>query len=392
MSNRVLAVTGLICATTIVSHSFGRSTYGLLLPAIEDDLGLTHAQAGIPSTAIYIAYVFGVLAVSAAAPRVEPITIMRTGLAVAALGLAMASFAQGLLPLALGIGIAGGAGAGIWLTAPVLATTHVAPHRRGMVIGLLSSSIGLSNIVLGIGTTGLRGLTDNDLLWRPILRIEAILTLALLAALVLFARFQPTAKVAGGFSFSLLQRIPYLGRITLAYACFGAMSAGFGSFMLVALEEQGQMERSTTTVVFSLMGISGVLGAPFAGWISDQVGRRLVMIGSMAMLTTACLLVALGTGWPVAAGAVLFGAAAESFPALVATYVRDHVNDRSFSAVMATMTILFSLLAALTPASIGAPADATGGFRIPYLVLAGFAATSLALVRTLPNERVPSGV
>jgi MFS family permease len=375
-----------------VSHSFGRSTYGLLVPAIEDDLGFSHAQSGVPSTAIYIAYVVGVLCVTAAAPRVEPITIMRTGLAVAALGLGLASLAQDLVLLALGIGIAGGAGAGIWLTAPVLATTHVAPHRRGMVIGLLSSTIGLSNIVLGVGTTGMRRATDNDLLWRPVLQIEVLFTLGLLGALILWARFEPTAKVAGGFSFARLQAIPAWRRTTVAYACVGAMSAGFGAFMLVALEEQGQMERSTTTVVFSLMGISGVMGAPIAGWISDQVGRRVVMVGSMTVLMSACLLVALGTGWPVALGAVLFGAAAGSFPALVATYVRDHANDRSFSAVMATMTILFSLLAALTPASIGALADATGDFRLPYLVLAALAATSLVLVRTLPNERVPSGV
>jgi len=111
----------LICCTTIVSHSFGRSTFGLLLPAIEDDLGLSHSQGGLPGTGIYVAYIVGVLAVAVSASHVEPITIMKFGLATAAIGLLMASTASGLAMLTIGVALAGGAGAGIWLTAPVLA-------------------------------------------------------------------------------------------------------------------------------------------------------------------------------------------------------------------------------------------------------------------------------
>ena len=378
-------VTGLVCCTTMVSHSFGRSTFGLLLPAIEDDLGLSHAQAGLPSTGIYLAYVVGVVLVAVASPRVEPITIMRVGLGTAAIGLLLASSAQDLATLTIGVAVAGGAGAGIWLTAPVLATAHVSPRHRGVVIGLLSSTIGVSNIFLGFGVTGLRQAFDDDLLWRPIFTIEGILTLGLLAALVVFARFDRTKKVDGGFSFVLLRKVPAWGRITLAYACFGAMSAGFGSFMLVALEEQGNMSRSATTVVFSIMGVAGVVGAPLAGGLSDRLGRQRLMLVSLGVLITANLCVAFGASLVVAGGAVLFGAAAGSFPALVATYVRDHVTDRTFSRVMATMTILFSLLAAATPAFIGALADMTGDFRLPYLVLAALATTAFVLVQSLPR-------
>ena len=382
---RLLVVTGLICCTTIVSHSFGRSTYGLLIPAIEDDMGISHAQAGLPSTGTFLAYILGVLLVTATAPRVEPISIMRFGLASAAVGLFMASISPGLAMLTLGVAIAGGSGAGIWLTAPVLATAHVPPARRGMVIGLLSSSIGLSNIILGFGTTALRDVADDDELWRPVFAIEAGLAVLLLVALVALARYDRTDRIAGGFSLELLKHVPAAGRITFAYGCFGAMAAGFGAFMLVALEEQGDMARSTTTVVFSLAGIAGVLGAPVAGAVSDRIGRRSLMLVALAALITANLLVALGSGVVVAAGVVLFGGAAGSFPALVATYVRDHVNDRSFSRVMATMTILFSVLAAATPATMGAIADTTDGFRIPYLILAGVITTAFVLVRALPD-------
>ena len=177
---RAAVITATICLTTIVSHSIGRSIYSLLLPAIEDDLGLTHAQAGVPSSGIFVVYVVGVLAVVFASPRVEPITIMRVSFVFSALGLLLAATARSLAALTIGVSMAGGAGAGIWMTAPVLATAYVSERRRGLVIGALTSTIGLANVTLGFGTSALRRVADDDGLWRPIWWIALGFTAVLL--------------------------------------------------------------------------------------------------------------------------------------------------------------------------------------------------------------------
>ena len=383
MTTRALVVTGLVCSTATVSHSFGRSVYGLLVPAIEDDLGITHAEAAVPATAIYAAYVAGVVLVAAIGARFEPITIMRTGLAVAALGLVVSGTATSLGSLTVGVALTGMAGAGIWLTAPVLATAFVPAHRRGLVIGLLLSTIGVSNIVLGFVTNALRDRAGDDTLWRPVVQIETVVTLVLLVGLIAFARYPPTSRIDGGFSVDQLRLVPGWLKLTIAYALFGGMTAAFASFVLAALEEQGGFSRNGATLVFTAMGIGGVVLAPTTGALSDRFGRLQILALSLTLLLLANLFIALGPKPIVAVGAVLYGSAAGATPALVATYVRDHVEDRTFSRVLATMTLLFSIMAAVTPAIIGGVADATGSFTAPYLLMAAMTAVSVAAVVAL---------
>lgn len=374
-SRRAAAITALVCLTTIVSHSFGRSLYGLLLSAIEDDLGLSHAQGGLPSSGIFVLYVIGVLGVVWFSPRVEPITIMRVAIAAAAVGMLIAATAPGLVALIIGVSLTGGAGAGIWMTAPVLATAYVSDRRRGLVIGALTSTIGLANVTMGFGTTALRRSTGNDVLWRPIWWIALGFTVLLLVALIGVARFERTEKVSTtGISLSILRQVPRWKQLTIAYMLFGGMSAGFGSFIVAALEEHGGLTRNASSVTFSLMGVASMVVAPLAGALSDRVGRPVVMKTALCVLISANVLVAIGGFWPAIAGSLLYGAGSASFPALIATAVRDSLDNRSFSQALAMMTIMFSVMAALLPTFVGLIADATNSFRWPYLVNAALPA------------------
>lgn len=390
-ARRRLLITALVCLTPIVSHSFGRSVYGLLLPAIEEDLGIGHGVAGIPGTGIYVLYVVGVLVVAALAPKVEPINIMRGALAIAITGIGIASIAPNILWLTIGVSMAGGAGAGIWMTAPVLATAYVSPARRGLVIGLLSSAIGLSNIALGIGTRGVRRSLDDDTLWRPVWVFALIFTIALLLGLIGIARFGKTERTSGGFNFDQLREVPMWARVTVAYALFGSMSAGFNAFILAALEDGG-MSRSDTTVVFSLMGLALVVMSPTMGALSDRLGRPIVMSGCAFVLVVACLSVAGGTRTSVPIGAVLYASTSGAFPALIAAHIRDHVDNRLFSRVLATMTILFSLLAALSPGLVGWLADRTGDFTWSFLVLASLVFGAFVLTLGMRTTDAPAPV
>ncbi len=378
LSLRGLVITGLVCFTAVVSHSFGRSIFGLLSPAIVDDLVLSASDIAIPGTAIYAAYLLGVLLVAAFGANFEPVTIMRAGLATAVAGFLIASVAPNVAVLTLGVGLSGLAGAGIWLTAPALATAFVPAHRRGIVIGLLLSTIGLSNIVLGFVTRGLRDRADDDTLWRPIMQIEVGVTALLLAGLVLIARFPQTARIEGGFSLTQLRSVPGWLKLTLAYALFGGMTAAFANNVVLALKERGGFSPEDRATVFIVMGIGGVVLAPVLGALSDRFGRLRMLALSLSVLVAANVFIALGPPALVAVGAVMYGSAAGATPALVATYVRDHADARSFSRVLATMTLLFSVMAAITPAVIGVIADRTGSFTAPFLVMG--AMTSVAAV------------
>ena len=378
----------IVSTTTVVSHSFARSSYGLLIPAIEESLDLTHAQAGFGGTMTYAAFLVGTLVVAGISGRTEPINLMRAGLAVASVGFAINAFAINYPLLLLGLALGGAAGAGIWIPAPTVATAGIDPERRGLVIGFLTSTIGFGILVVSAGTYLIRSILDDDGLWRPVWAFQAIVAVVLLALMLTVVKPARTPPVeGGGISLTLLKTVPGWFRITVAYALYAIAGGGFFSFVVAALEQDGGLTRSEATVVFAVMGLAGAVAAPITGRLSDQFGRQPVMLGSVATVASAAVAVALGSQWAVVTGAVFFGSVAGSFPTQVATYVRDHAEARVFAGAFATMLLFFSLAAIVAPTLMGWLADSTGSFTVPYLGLAGLSVAILAIIVGLPRSQ-----
>ena len=59
----------LISVSATVGHAFGRFSYGVLLPAVRDDLAISHARAGVIGGAHVGAYVVATLLLSWLAGR-----------------------------------------------------------------------------------------------------------------------------------------------------------------------------------------------------------------------------------------------------------------------------------------------------------------------------------
>jgi MFS family permease len=266
------------------------------------------------------------------------------------------------------------------MTAPVLVTEYVSERRRGMVIGALTSTMGVSNIAFGIATSGWRRAVDDDGLWRPVWWLALGFAAIVLVGLFTFATFSPTERIAtSGVDFSIIRLIPRWREVTIAYAMFGGMSAGFLTFIVAALEEHGGIAESTSPLIFSMMGVAGMIAAPLAGAASDRIGRLVVLRYTLGLLFIANMCVVTGGQAATITGALLYIAGASPVPAIIAAHVRDSLDNRSFSQALATMTILFSIMAAATPAIVGALADVS--FAWSYLTLAIFPVIALAFLR-----------
>ncbi len=374
-----------IASTTIVSHAFGRSSYGLLIPAIEDSLDLSHAEAGLGGTLIYGAFLAGTLLVASVGGRVEPITLMRLGLLAATVGLGLNAVAPNYGVLLLGLALTGAAGAGIWVPAPTVATADIEPERRGFVIGLLTATIGLGMLMTGVGTNLLRAVADDQALWRPVWALQCVVALVLLVLMVAVVRQEPTPPIQSGVNLSLLRTLPGWRQLTFAYALYAMVGGGFFSFVVAALEQDGGLRRGSATAVFAAMGLAGALAAPTTGRLSDRVGRQPVMIGSVATVGLSAAAIASGSAVIVVIGALVFGAIASSFPTQVAAYVRDHAEAREFAAIFATILLFFSMAAIIAPTAMGWLADRTGSFTVPYLMISSLSLAIIVALATLPS-------
>ena len=176
LSTTAKQTVALVCLGSVVALTFARLTYPVLLQATQNDLLGSYQRAGQVGTANFGAYALGVGVVAVVSRRFEPITLVRVGLLFNAVGLAIAAVASGFWMLALGLVLAGAGSAGIWIPSPAIATGVVPSARRGLVLGLLSSSIGLGLLAVGQLTNLVRAVTDNPDAWRPIWAIEAGVT------------------------------------------------------------------------------------------------------------------------------------------------------------------------------------------------------------------------
>ncbi|WP_420438351.1 YbfB/YjiJ family MFS transporter [Candidatus Poriferisodalis sp.] len=80
---------------------------------------------------------------------------------------------------------------------------------------------------------------------------------------------------------------------------------------------------------------------------------------------------------------VVFGGASFSFPSLIATFVSDHVSDRTFAAVLGSMTMFYGPASVIGPATSGWLADRTGSFSATYWAIAAIAALSCICMSTM---------
>ncbi len=392
--SRTFWIVAILPLTTIVSHAFGRSTYPLLLPVIRDDILGSNTEAGLGGTVVFLAYLTGVVTVTWVSVRVEPLRILQAGVGLSVLGLVLLSWAQSLPMLLAGLAIASGSGAGIWITAPVIITSGVPPERRGLVIGLLSASIGLASAVVAGGTRLAWDFTGNANLWRPVFAVEAAFAFAVFLALLLLVRPEGSSAPDGATKSSprmeSLRRIPTWLRLTAAYVCFGVVASGFQSFLAAALEEDAGLARETVALVFMGSGLASVVGAPFAGWLSDRLGRPAAMGFVMAAMGVGSLCVATLGGPVLIVVIVLFGGLWASYPTLTATYVRDHLDQRAFSAAFGVMTIAYGIVAVIPPLAVGLVADRFGTFSGVYMTLAVTATLGAVLVSGLDGSRQES--
>ena len=374
----------LVALSGVVSHVFGRATVGVLVPAMADDLDLSDTLIGALGSANMGAYFTGVIIVTFTAGRIEPFTLLRAGIVTSTVGLAVIGTASGPAAVVIGTALAGLGGGGIWLTAPVIASEGVPASRRGAALGTLTATMGAALIGVPIATAALRSIAADDALWRPVWVAQAALSVVLLAALSVFVRARRTERVAGAGGFGALFRIHGWKRAVAAYMAFAYMTSSFANFLGRALEGDHEFSRTAATLMFSWMGAGSIVGALAFGRLSDRIGRPLTMATVMALSSgAAVVLTTRAPGVAIIVAVVVFGAASFSFPSLTATFVSDHVSDRTFAAVLGSMTMFYGPASVIGPAASGWLADRTGSFSATYSVIAALALTACICMATM---------
>ncbi len=373
---RGFAVAFLLSFGPIVSNSFARFAYALLLPAMRNDLHWSYAQAGTINTVNAFGYLLGALLVRWLIPRTGNRALFAagmvvTGVALLATGLAREFDTLLVTRVAAGIGgaavfICGGALSGnIFPQRPGLATTTIAVYFAGAGIGLMASGV-IVPFALDAG---------GDATWPQAWRWMGWSSLLMAAASGWAAWSIAEPGAAPG---SARWRIGDFAAELASYGAFALGYIGYMTFVIAWMRAHGAATVEVAAVWF-VLGLATLLApavwrGPAERWPG---GRPLAAV--MAVLASGAALPLVATSFPaMLVSAALFGVAMFSAPSSISSFIKRALPKPAWGSAMATFTALFAAGQIVGPLATGALADAYGS------LWPGLAASAAVLALGVP--------
>lgn len=386
----------LFMATLVVFGALGLARFGytVVLPAMQDALGMDNTQAGALATANLVGYLTLSVLGGAMAARFGPRVVIAAGLALAAVGMFLTGLANGFFSAAVWRALTGvGSGAS---NVPVMAllAAWFAPKRRGLAAGIAVAGSSLGLIFVGpLVPRVLSAHPENG--WRIcwfiyggvafLVAIGAVVSLRNrpsevgLKPLGLDVANTPPSPRAKALQWGTVYRSAAVWHVGLVYVAFGFSYIIYMTFFTKCLVAEGGYAKEAAGGLLMTMGWVSLLCGLIWGTVSDKIGRKGALIIVYLIHTVAFSLFAL---WPAPTGftlsAILFGLSAWSIPAIMAALCGDMLGPRLAPAALGFITLFFGIGQALGPTVAGAIAD-TAKSLLPAFSLAGVVALLGAL-------------
>jgi MFS transporter, ACDE family, multidrug resistance protein len=317
----------------IVSNAFIALGYGVVSPVLPQyarNFGVSISAATFVITAFALMRLLSAPVSGVLVQRLGERRIYLTGLLIVALSTGACAFAQSYWQLLLFRSL-GGLGSAMFTVSSLGLMIRIAPpDARGRVAGLFSSAFLLGSV----GGPVLGSLTAGFGLAMPFVIYGVALLIA--AAVVFFAlRHSSLAAPAVHTEPAVTVRVALRNRAYRS-ALFSNFATGWSVFGLrIAL-----VPLFVSEVLHRGAGISGLALATFAignvsavipsGYLSDRVGRRVLLIAGLTVSGVATIVVGFADSLPLfLAGAYVAGAAAGMFTSPQQAAVADIIGNKS---------------------------------------------------------------
>ena len=186
-----------------------------------------------------------------------------------------------------------------------------------------------------------------------------------------YAFRRPALVGPGRDSLSMVLR-PGIPLAILCYATFALVWQGATSFLPLYMYEAKGLTLTTANGTLSVLFLMGMLVKPAAGWASDLVGRRPLVVGSL--FAAGCLLacLALLARQPVAVvlAVAAFGGALMTFQPVMQAYLMDWFQGSSEGGAFGLARLTYAVIASAGSTVVGVGSE-TLGYDTVFAGLAG---------------------
>ncbi|HEY2935167.1 MAG TPA: MFS transporter [Gaiellaceae bacterium] len=357
---------------------------GPLLPAVQRDLGVSHAVAGLLGTIPILCmglfappapFVSGRLgsrrALGASLALIGVFGLTRAVVPGAALLILLT------LPVGIGMGIAGA-------LLPVWVKERFA-DRPAFATGVYATAISIGAAVSSAAAVPLAHALGG---WRSPLYVFSGVTVGLAAVWLWLTRDEPAHVRVDTRPLRLPFRSAVAWRLVGAFFLMSSIFYGLNAWLPDAYTERGWSAGSAGALVALMNGV-GIPCAFLVGWLADRLGSRRAWLGGTALLQLVGLLGVVllpGGAW---LWAVLLGAAVgPMFPLTLTLPLDAGRRPADVAAFTGMMLGVGYTLSSCSPLVLGAIRDSTGSFSTSLWGLAGLGAVLVMLNVSLTRERL----
>lgn len=203
---------------------------------------------------------------------------------------------------------------------------------------------------------------------------------------------QPTDGAPSGLSVAETLRHPTV-RMLGALALLAGLS--FGSLYLYIVPYLEHLGYSSTMAAgfFGLANLSGIPGVLAFGWMADRVGYKTTLITGLSICALSApliLLAGLSIQGLIAVSlfGLFWGASSSLSPQFAPLILIEAAGMRHFGLIFGGIQMIEGLAMAAGPTLVGTIHDATSGYKVPFLLCAGFVALAVIAVAAtkFPNN------
>ncbi|MDJ0781527.1 MAG: MFS transporter [Desulfosarcinaceae bacterium] len=347
-----------------------------LLPAIESDLGLNHAQAGGLFLYISAGYGAGLFGSILLTPRFSHRNLIIASCLAVGLCLMLAAVSQGRQLLRLSLMVLGLAG-GIYLPSGVATLTALVRKADwGKVLGFHQLAPNLAYIVAPLAAEAVLAWRS----WRSVLLLYAAASLLLSLGYALWGRgVDRRGSPAQSSSLAAVVRRPAIWWITALFILGMGLNQGVFAVMPLYLNFERELAPGWSNLVLALSRVAAFAVPLAGGWLADRYGVGRVMFATLlcAALGTFAT-VWLSNPWLWVALILQACASVSIFPLCFAMIALVTGPETRSVAVSVVVPVAHLLGAGMVPLGIGLLAEA-GRFDL------GFVALAVMTLLTLPG-------
>ncbi|WP_299039173.1 MFS transporter [uncultured Pseudokineococcus sp.] len=365
----------------VVGVAFGmaRYVYGLTLPDVRAEFGMSELLLGLVASGTFAGYLLGLVGAPRLSARRGPRAPTTVGGVCGVAGCATVALAPSPSVLAVGAVLAGSAAGWVWAPYSDIAAAAVPRRDRPAVLAVITTGTSAGLVALA-GLSVLTGAASWRWTWAGIAGAAAVAAVVNLRAV---PRLPAHRTDAGAPRASPLRRA--MARpLVYAVLYFAATTVYFTYVSDVA--RTGGRGAGVAALVFALVGAGGLIGLG-TGRMAQAVGAPVVAVLSVCVVGGALVLLALGRAslLLVLLSAVLFGVGYMVGSAVLAIWTAQVVADRPGDGFTVAL-VVGALTSIAAPAVMGALIPLVG-LPVMLAAVAVVAVSGALVVAAAPRLR-----